>query len=76
MNRTGIHFAAMKNHLPIIQCLMERGAELEVTDSDGRTPAHYAAQYGSIDCLEMLLKTAVDITQGIYQYNICVCIIL
>lgn len=63
-NRTGVHLAAIKNHSSIIQCLMERGAELESTDREGKTPAHYAAQYGSLDCLNLLLKSAVDITQG------------
>ena len=63
-NRTGVHLAAIKNHPSIIQCLMERGAEIESIDCEGKTPAHYAAQYGSLDCLSLLLKSAVDITQG------------
>lgn len=43
---------------------MERGAELDTVDKDGKTPAHYAAKHGSVQSLAVLLKSAVDITQG------------
>ena len=64
MNRNCVHYAAMKNHSAIIQCLMERGAELETVDNKGQTPAHYAVKYNSLACLEVLLHSAVDVTQG------------
>lgn len=66
-NRTCVHYAAMKDHSDIIQCLIERGAELEVGDRDGQTPAHYSAQYNSLNCLQLLLHSAVDITQGKFK---------
>lgn len=69
MNRTCVHYAAMKNHPAIIQCLMERGAELETVDIKGQTPAHYAVQYNSLACLELLLRSSVDVTQGTVPTN-------
>ena len=38
--------------------------ELDTTDKEGKTPAHYAAQHGSLSSLDVLVKNAVDITTG------------
>lgn len=62
--QTGVHLAAMRNHPEIIQCLMERGMELDTADHKGKTPAHYAAKYGNVACLQCLAKSAVDMTTG------------
>ena len=38
--------------------------ELDTVDVKGKTPAHYAAKYGSIKCLKCLMKSAVDMNTG------------
>ena len=43
---------------------MERGMELDSADKEGKTPAHYAARHGSLSCLTVLIKNAVDIATG------------
>lgn len=61
----------MRGHREVIQCLMERGVELDTTDHRGKTPAHYAAKHGSRECLKALMKSAVDINTGmcVREYN-------
>ena len=59
-----MHLAAMRGHQGVIQCLMERGMELDTVDCKGKTPAHYAAKHGSMECLKCLVTSAVDITTG------------
>jgi len=40
------------------------GADLNQTDSSGNTPVHYAAAYGWIDCLDLLIKAGADQNQA------------
>ena len=60
--RTGVHLACMRDHDGIVQSLVQRGMELDIGDRMGKTPAHYAAKYGSLACLECLAKNTVDLT--------------
>ncbi len=62
--RTGVHLASLQNHPSVIQCLLDRGMELDMVDKQGKTPAHYAACQGHLDSLKVLLKNAVDISIG------------
>jgi ankyrin repeat protein len=41
-----LHYACGFNHLEIAKMLIDEGAKLEVMDSKGNTPLHYAAGYG------------------------------
>ncbi len=61
----------MRDHPDIIQCLVERGMELDTEDLNGKTPAHYAAKYGSLACLKSLVGSKVDITAGIIWIGTC-----
>ena len=56
--------AALQDHPEIIQCLLDRGMELDTADREGKTPAHNAARHGKLASLKVLLKNAVDITIG------------
>lgn len=40
------HFAAMRNHKKILQFLFDQGIDLDCRCEMGKTPVHYAAQYG------------------------------
>ena len=64
LGRTCVHLAALHDHPDVIVCLMERGMELDSTDREGKTPAHYAAQHGSLSSLRVLVRNAVEITTG------------
>ena len=64
LGRSSVHLAALHDHSNVITCLMERGMELDSTDKEGKTPAHYAARQGSLSCLVVLIKNDVDITAG------------
>ena len=60
-----MHLAALKDHASIVQCLMERGMELDTVDHEGKTPAHYAAQHGSLACVKLLVRNAMDMYSGL-----------
>lgn len=62
--RTGVHLAALKDHPKVIQCLLDRGMELDTADHEGKNPAHYSAQHGNLASLKVLVKNAVDISVG------------
>lgn len=68
LGRTSVHLAAQHDHPAIIQCLLDRGMELDTVDREGKTPAHYAARHGNLNSLKVLLKNVVDISSGLYFY--------
>ena len=57
--RTAIHFAASKNHIEIVKCLLAYYPRLVVaTDDIGQTPLHIALSSGStITALYLIVKT-------------------
>lgn len=40
------HLAAMRNHKKVLQFLFDLGVDLDCRCENGKTPVHYAAQYG------------------------------
>lgn len=58
-----IHLAAWQNHHEIVQFLIDSGADVDSTDSHGKTALHYAAIYGSLEAARVLIdgKTHLDI---------------
>ncbi|KAK8898575.1 hypothetical protein M9Y10_000867 [Tritrichomonas musculus] len=55
-----IHYAAMYNNIRILLFCIDRGCSVNLQDSNGRTPLHYAAQYCQYDALYALID-AYDI---------------
>ena len=56
--RQPAHLAAMRNHVKILCVLFDMGVDLDCCCEVGKTPLHYAAQYGgkkglSSHCLEV-----------------------
>jgi Ankyrin repeats (3 copies)/Ankyrin repeat len=53
---TALHFATLKDHLLVVQYLLQQGADVEMrTEMWGHTPLHWAAHDNRIQCLSMLL---------------------
>ncbi|XP_052065757.1 uncharacterized protein LOC127705481 [Mytilus californianus] len=52
---TPLMLAAERGHLEVVTYLVTHGSQLEVTDWDGETALHYAAQYGRIDTTKWLI---------------------
>lgn len=50
------------NHEAIAKALIEGGADLEATNSDGSTALHTAAWFGRIELVQMLIDAKVDKT--------------
>lgn len=48
------HWACMFNDVACLDALKVRGANFDIPDNNGYTPAHYAAENGFDECLEIL----------------------
>ncbi|XP_027175387.1 tankyrase-1 [Coffea eugenioides] len=54
---TALHLTCLYGHLPCVQLLLERGANLEVKDEDGALPLHDACAGGYTDIVQLLLNS-------------------
>jgi hypothetical protein len=50
-----------RRHMRVVDCLMEHGARIDVTDMYGETPLHYAAVRGYPKLTQKLIELGVDI---------------
>ena len=57
-NRTPITMAARNGHPDVIAFLVKHHASAEVGDTSGNNPLHYAAAYGWLGCVKVLLTLA------------------
>lgn len=51
-----LHLAAHEGHLPVINYLVSRGADVHATRMDGRTAVHCAAQQGCLMVVKHLVQ--------------------
>lgn len=49
------------NNVPVLNLLLERGLDVNIRDSRGQTPLHFAARFGSIDCGKILISKGADV---------------
>ncbi|CAD8081127.1 unnamed protein product [Paramecium sonneborni] len=56
-----IHLAASQSKVESLQYFVENFQNLEITDSIGRTPLHYAINYGLIDNAKLLIQKGANI---------------
>ncbi|KAL4879231.1 ankyrin repeat-containing domain protein [Aspergillus karnatakaensis] len=54
-----VHFSAY--HPEVLKICVDRGVELEAQDSEGRTPLHWAAIHGKVECAQLLVDAGVNI---------------
>ena len=56
-----IHEAVKEGHLNVVKLLIDKGCDLELKDSFGKTALHYAVSNTNIDCLELLINAKVNL---------------
>lgn len=49
-----LHYAAGKNHIDTVNCLIKRGADFNIEDDDGRCADDVAHLVGADDCREVI----------------------
>ena len=55
--RNVIHTAAINGEVECLKLLCQKTDKIDVkVQSDGNTPLHYAAEYGYLDCVEVLME--------------------
>ncbi|KAL2323190.1 hypothetical protein Fmac_027569 [Flemingia macrophylla] len=57
---TALHLTCLYGHLPCVQLLLERGANIEAKDEDGAIPLHDACAGGYMEVVQLLLNRAND----------------
>jgi tankyrase len=55
-NSTPLHLAAGYNHIDVVECLLESGADVNAQDKGGLIPLHNASSYGHLDIAALLIK--------------------
>jgi ankyrin repeat protein len=50
------NLAALAGHAGGVRALCERGAAVDATDSEGKTPVQVAANSNQVDCVHALVK--------------------
>ena len=58
---TPLHYATVHGHTPVVERLLDKGAEVGLTDANGETPLHDAATFGRVDVAGMLLTHKANV---------------
>lgn len=59
-NKTALMYAVKNGHSAVAAYLLRIGVNPCSVDTSGNTPIHYAAAYGWLHCLKMLIKAGAD----------------
>lgn len=60
--KTALHFAACEKFAEIVQLLLEKGADPNARDNEGRTPLAYACLWGRLNNVKLLLEHGAEKT--------------
>jgi len=58
---TALHVAAENGYEPVVQLLMEKGADVEAKDEDGEVALHQAADNGHEAVVKLLIEKRADV---------------
>lgn len=66
MGSTALHEAAYRGYADIAQFLLDKGSDVNVKNTPGLTPLHYAAmsyfsRHSNLDIVEMLIENGADV---------------
>ncbi|KAG8527758.1 uncharacterized protein KY384_007912 [Bacidia gigantensis] len=64
---TPLHIAARSGNVEIMQHLLERGADPNVKDLQGKTTLHHSVRRGGSQCLALLLRQDIDLDSRDYE---------
>ena len=68
--RTPLHVACLEDYYQCLALLLSAGADLTLTDSNGDTAVHLCMEYGSVQCLRILLRDGKLINDDVKdRYN-------
>jgi ankyrin repeat protein len=59
---TALMAAIVKNHFPVVQFLLEKGADVNLSDENGTTPLIFAVQFKNPEIIKLLLNYKPDFT--------------
>ena len=62
--RTALHLASGNGLTPVVQLLIDAGADLNKEDDGNRTPLHYASLEGYIEIVQYLIDAGADVNKG------------
>lgn len=68
--RRALNYAALNNHPAAIEALLAAGANIESQNRTRFTPLHHAAEAGSIEAIEVLLKHGANKKAKMYRGGI------
>lgn len=60
--RTPLHLAASKNHVHVVEFLLENEAAVDPKSDERRTPLVFAASHGAVDVVKLLMERGADVT--------------
>ena len=58
---TVLHVACKNNNLPLVEYLLQNGFDINVRNSDNRTPLHVACNEGHLQIVQFLVEKGADI---------------
>jgi hypothetical protein len=61
LERTALHWAAVRGHEAVVRLLLDKGADIETRDGNGWTALHWAAKWGHEAMVRLLLDKGTDI---------------
>lgn len=67
---TPLHFASGYNRIPVVEYLLEKGADVHASDKGGLVPLHNASSYGHLEVSQLLIKAGANVNAaGGIAYN-------
>jgi hypothetical protein len=54
--KTPLHIASQMGNIPIVNFLLEHGADVDIRDQQGNSSLHYASAYGHVEIVKLLLE--------------------